>query len=484
MNNNIKKKNSAVEFSMIDLNNNFNKPPQLIEIEADILGIIMTEPNSFDIVDSILITSECFYDFRHKTIYEAMFDVSRKFDLCDITSVVQNLSQKGLLETIGGARFVSQLTNRVRTGILYLERDCLLLREKYMRRSLIAMGASFIKMGYDETEDTLDIIDYAENKFNDIVNNLDNNISKTASVVAAKVIIETESLMNKEISFTGIQSGYPTLDKVTCGWQPTDLIIIAARPSVGKTAFALNLAGMSAKLNNKVGFFSLEMSNAQLVKRLLSTFSKIDLNKINRGRLEQMEFEELLSVSGLKQFENILLDDSASLNIFEFRSKARKMVKHGCKMIIVDYLQLMSGTGKENNREQEISTISRGIKKTAKELNIPIILLSQLSRDIEKRERNEPKLSDLRESGAIEQDADIVAFLTREDYQQTNINENSNKGWLKIKKHRNGSLADIPFITNFSTQQWTEDIPVWKSSNTYFQVSSQDVKELNDENPF
>jgi replicative DNA helicase len=285
-----------------------------------------------------------------------------------------------------------------------------------------------------------------------------------------KTIQRIEEMRNRDEDITGVPSGFPSLDKLTYGWQPTDLIILAARPSVGKTAFALNLArsaALSAKKPYPVAFFSLEMSAGQLVQRILSAESEIWLEKISRGKLEEHEMKQLYK-KGIERLSNapIFIDDSAALNIFELRAKCRRLKnKHNIGLIIIDYLQLMSGGGdnKNGNREQEISKISRDLKGLAKELQVPIIALSQLSREVEKRKEGAkiPQLSDLRESGAIEQDADMVMFLYRPDYYEIGTNEmgESTKGetYVKIAKHRNGSLDTIKLKALLHIQKFIED---------------------------
>jgi replicative DNA helicase len=287
--------------------------------------------------------------------------------------------------------------------------------------------------------------------------------------ILVKTIQRIEDMRNKQEDITGVPSGFPSMDKVIYGWQPSDLVILAARPAVGKTAFALNLVRYAALNKTKptpVAFFSLEMSAAQLVQRILSAESEIMLEKISRGKLEDHEVQQLYK-KGIEVLAKapIFIDDSAALNIFELRAKARRLVnKHGVGLIIIDYLQLMSGGGNKNtNREQEISTISRGLKQLAKELNIPIIALSQLSREVEKRKDGNkmPQLSDLRESGAIEQDADMVMFLYRPEYYDITSNEfgESNRGetHVRIAKHRNGSLETIKLRGLLHIQKFIED---------------------------
>jgi replicative DNA helicase len=313
------------------------------------------------------------------------------------------------------------------------------------------------------------MLDDAEGKLFEITNNhLRRNFDKIDSVLV-KTIQRIEDMRNRQEDITGVPTGFPSLDKITYGWQPTDLIILAARPSVGKTAFALNLARSAAMHPTKptgVGFFSLEMSSAQLVQRILSAESEIWLEKIARGKLEEHEMKQLYK-RGFERLSKapIYIDDTAALNIFELRAKCRRLkAKHNVGMIIIDYLQLMSGSADRNsNREQEISKISRDLKGLAKELQIPIIALSQLSREVEKRKEGNkmPQLSDLRESGAIEQDADMVMFLYRPEYYEITATEmgESNKGetHVKIAKHRNGSLETIKLKALLHIQKFIED---------------------------
>ncbi|MBU3714629.1 MAG: replicative DNA helicase, partial [Ferruginibacter sp.] len=313
------------------------------------------------------------------------------------------------------------------------------------------------------------MLDKAEGKLFEITNSYLRRNFDTIDNVLMKTITRIEDMRNREEDITGVPTGFPSLDKITYGWQPTDLIILAARPSVGKTAFALNLARSAAMHPTKpsaVAFFSLEMSSSQLVQRILSAESEIWLEKISRGRLEEHEMKQLYK-RGIDKLSKapIFIDDSAALNIFELRAKCRRLKnKHNVGIIIIDYLQLMSGSGDRNsNREQEISKISRDLKGLAKELQVPIIALSQLSREVEKRKEGNkmPQLSDLRESGAIEQDADMVMFLYRPEYYDINTDAfgDSNKGetHVKIAKHRNGSLETIKLKALLHIQKFIED---------------------------
>jgi replicative DNA helicase len=387
----------------------------------------------------------------------------------DLLTVVEELKIKEELELVGGPYYVSKLTNSV-VSSANIEAHSRIVLQKFIQRELIRISGEIIGDAYEDSTDVFDLLDDAESKLYEITNNHLRKNFDDINTVLVKTIERIEEMRNRDEDITGVPSGFPSLDKLTYGWQPTDLIILAARPSVGKTAFALNLA-RTAALNTKkpypVAFFSLEMSAGQLVQRILSAESEIWLEKISRGKLEEHEMKQLYK-KGIERLSNapIYIDDSAALNIFELRAKCRRLKnKHNVGLIIIDYLQLMSGGGdnKNGNREQEISKISRDLKGLAKELQVPIIALSQLSREVEKRKEGAkiPQLSDLRESGAIEQDADMVMFLYRPDYYEIATNEmgESSKGetYVKIAKHRNGSLDTIKLKALLHIQKFIED---------------------------
>ena len=442
-------------------------PPQAKELEEAILGAIMLEKGAFDIAIEI-IKPECFYLEAHQRIFKAMQSLAVKLQPIDLLTVVEELKLREDLEFVGGAYYVSKLTNAV-VSSANIEAHARIVVQKFIQRELIRISGEIIGEAYEDSTDVFDMLDEAESKLFEITNNhLRKNFDSIDSVLV-KTIESIEYMRNRQEDITGIPTGFPSLDKLTYGWQPTDLIILAARPSVGKTAFALNLARSAALHSTRptaVGFFSLEMSSAQLVQRILSAESEIWLEKIARGRLEEHEMKQLYK-KGIDKLSKapIYIDDSAALNIFELRAKCRRLKnKHNVGIIIIDYLQLMSGSADRNsNREQEISKISRDLKSLAKELQIPIIALSQLSREVEKRKEGNkiPQLSDLRESGAIEQDADMVMFLYRPDYYDITSNEfgESNKGetYVKIAKHRNGSLDTIKLKALLHIQKFIED---------------------------
>lgn len=443
-------------------------PPQAKDLEEAVLGAIMLEKGAFDAVIEIL-KPECFYVESHQRIYRAMQALAQKSQPIDILTVVEELKTREELEMIGGPYYVTKLTNAV-VSSANIEAHSKIILQKFIQRELIRISGEIIGDAYEDSTDVFDLLDDAESKLFEITNNHLRKNFDSIDTVLVKTIQRIEDLRHKNEDISGVPSGFKSLDRITYGWQQTDLIILAARPSVGKTAFALNLARSAALHPTKstpVAFFSLEMSAGQLVQRILSAESEIWLEKISRGKLEEHEMKQLYA-KGIQRLATapIFIDDTAALNIFELRAKCRRLKsKHNVGLIIIDYLQLMSGTGenRNGNREQEISRISRDLKGLAKELQIPIIALSQLSRAVESRKEGNkmPQLSDLRESGAIEQDADMVMFLYRPEYYDITANElgESNKGetHVRIAKHRNGSLETIKLRALLHIQKFIED---------------------------
>lgn len=443
-------------------------PPQARDLEEAILGAIMLEKNAFDSASEIL-KPECFYVDSHQRIFSAMMGLQQKNMPIDILTVVEELRKRDELDIIGGPYYVTKLTNAV-VSSAHIETHCKILIQKFIQRELIRLSGEVIGDAYEDSTDAFDLLDEAESKLFDLTNSyVKGNFDEIGNVLV-QAVNRIEELRNKKDDISGVPSGFAHLDRITNGFQPTDLIIIAARPSVGKTALALNLArnaAMHPVRPTPVGVFSLEMSNAQLVQRILSAQSEVMMEKISRGRLEDHEMEQLYS-KGVKALSEapIYLDDTPALNIFELRAKCRRMVsRHKVGLIIIDYLQLMSGGGGDNkgmNREQEISSISRALKGLAKELSVPVVALSQLSRAVESRKEGNkiPQLSDLRESGAIEQDADMVMFIYRPEYYEINQDEmgQSVKGetHVKIAKHRNGSLDTIKLKALLHIQKFVD----------------------------
>jgi replicative DNA helicase len=443
-------------------------PPQAKELEEAVLGAIMLEKGAFEAASEVL-RPECFYLDAHQRIFRVMQALSARSVPVDLLTVVEELRSREELEMIGGAYYVTRLTNMV-VSSAHIKAHCHIILQKFLQRELIRLSGEVISEAFEESADVFDLLDVTETKLFEITNNYLRKNFDEFHTVLVKTIERIEDLRKNNEDITGVTSGFPSLDHVTYGWQQTDLIILAARPSVGKTAFALNLARNAALHASKptpVAFFSLEMSAAQLAQRILSAESEIQLEKIARGKLEDYEVQQLYK-KGIDPLTKapLFIDDSPALNIFELRAKARRLkTKYQVGLIIIDYLQLMSGSGenRNTNREQEISNISRNLKGLAKELNIPIIALSQLSREVEKRKEGGkmPQLSDLRESGAIEQDADMVMFLYRPEYHEINANEfgESNRGetHIKIAKHRNGSLETIKLRALLHIQKFVED---------------------------
>lgn len=448
-------------------------PPQAKDLEEAVLGAIMLEKNAFDAVVEIL-KPECFYVEAHQRIFRAMQSLTNKSQPIDILTVAEELRSKDELEMVGGPYYVTRLTNAV-VSSAHIETHARIILQKFIQRELIRISGEIIGDAYEDTTDVFDLLDDAESKLFEITNNHLRRNFDTIDSVLVKTIQRIEDLRHKNEDITGVPSGFSALDRITYGWQNTDLIILAARPAVGKTAFALNLARnavLSAGKSTPVALFSLEMSASQLVQRILSAESEIKLENISRGKLAEHEMKQLYA-RGIQRLAQapLFIDDTPALNIFELRAKCRRLKnKHNIGLIIIDYLQLMSGTGENRNanREQEISNISRNLKALAKELSVPIIALSQLSREVEKRGAKEgsrvPQLSDLRESGAIEQDADLVMFLYRPEYYDINTNESGEniKGLteIKIAKHRNGMLDTIKLKALLHIQKfvnWDED---------------------------
>ena len=488
-------------------------PPQAKDLEEAVLGAIMLEKNAFDIVAEIL-KPECFYVEANQRIFRAMQALQQKNLPIDLLTVVEELKLREELDIAGGAYYVTKLTNAV-VSSANIEAHSRIILQKFIQRELIRISGEIIGDAYEDSTDVFELLDESEAKLFKITNEHLRRDYVSIDKVLMKTIERIEDLRTRQDDISGVPSGFAKLDHITYGWQPTDLIVLAARPSVGKTAFALNLARNAALHPTKptaVGFFSLEMSAGQLVQRILSAESEIWLEKISRGRLEEHEMKQLYK-KGIERLASapIHIDDTAALNIFELRAKCRRLKsKHDVGMIIIDYLQLMSGTSenRNTNREQEISRISRDLKGLAKELNIPIIALSQLSREVEKRGAKDgqkiPQLSDLRESGAIEQDADMVMFLYRPEYYDITTNElgESNKGetHIRIAKHRNGQLDTIKLkallhIQKFIEEDGTAGLPEgnWKpykdddgdNARLYIQKGSKmNDGEFDDETPF
>ena len=425
--------------------------PQARELEEAVLGALMLEKDAYSIVSEIL-KPECFYEKSHELIYAAIVDLAVRQLPIDMMTVTEQLRKRGDLDQVGGAYYISQLTGKVASSA-HIEYHARIIAQKYLARELISFSSQIQNKAFDETSDVDDLMQEAEGKLFEISQR---NVKKDVTQINPVIHDALEMLKkaaSQEEGLSGLRSGFEKLDKITSGWQNSDLVIIAARPAMGKTAFVLSMAkNMAVNFNIPVALFSLEMSNVQLVNRLIVNVCEIPGEKIKSGRLENYEWEQLdFKIKELYDAP-IFIDDTPSLSVFELRTKARRLVReHGIKCIIIDYLQLMNASGMNfGSREQEVSMISRSLKGLAKELNIPIIALSQLNRGVESRQGAEgkrPQLADLRESGAIEQDADMVCFIHRPEYYKILEDERGSSllglAEIIIAKHRNGATGDV-----------------------------------------
>jgi len=444
--------------------------PQDIEIEKTVLGALMVEQDAYAEVAEILRPSS-FYDHRHQLIFEAVRDLQIEQRPVDILTVMDALRSRGTLEEVGGPYYISQLSSMV-SSAAHLEYHARIIAQKALARELISYSSDIQKRAFDATQDVDVLMQEAEGKLFELSQR---NMKKDYTPINP-VIDEAMEMLKRAAAQTGglsgITSGYRELDKITAGWQNSDLIILAARPSMGKTAMALSMAKNIA-IDNRIpmAFFSLEMSNVQLVNRLISNVCEIPGDKLKTGQLEQYEWGQLDVKSKEMYDAPLYIDDTPSLSVFELRTKARRLVReHDVKIIMIDYLQLMNASGMAfNSRQEEVSKISRSLKGLAKELNIPIIALSQLNRSVEQRDQKNspegkrPQLSDLRESGAIEQDADMVLFIHRPEYyhiyEDAQGRDLHGLAEIIIAKHRNGAVGDVylSFINKFARFQNVDD---------------------------
>jgi len=422
-------------------------PPQAIDIEESVLGALMLEKDALTSVIEILKPNN-FYKEAHQEIYTAIIDLFNNSEPIDIRTVVNQLRKRGKLEIVGGAHYIATLTTRViaASNIEFYARSLL---EYAIKRDLIFVASDIQKGAYDNTKDVFELLDHSEQALFDVTNsNIRKNYKDMGSLLI-EAFREIETRKDHKNCITGVPSGFAALDKVTSGWQKSDLIIIAARPGMGKTAFALSaLRNAAVQYNNSVAFFSLEMSSLQLINRLISSEAELESEKIKKGNIEQYEWEQMMHKTSVLSKASIFIDDTPALSMFELRAKCRRLKsKHGIQLVVVDYLQLMSGDSIRNagNREQEIAHISRSLKNLAKELDIPVIALSQLSRAVEVRGGDKrPQLSDLRESGSIEQDADLVLLLYRPEYYGIMEEDGiRNLAEVIMAKHRNGPLENV-----------------------------------------
>ncbi len=441
--------------------------PRDKDLEEAVLGALMLEKDAYTIVCDIL-KPESFYEPANQKVYEAIQQLGAAQQPIDMLTVTERLRLNGSLDEVGGPVFISELTSKVASGA-HVEYHARIVAQKYLARELISFASQIESKAFDESNDVDDLLQEAEGKLFEISQrNVKKDVTQIDPVIS-QAIQQIELAANRTSGLSGLESGYHDLDKLTSGWQRSDLIIIAARPAMGKTAFVLSMAkNMAISYNIPVAIFSLEMSNLQLVNRLISNTCELESEKIKSGRLTQMEWDQLMSRIKHLYSAPLYIDDTPSLSVFELRTKARRLVReHNVQFIIIDYLQLMNASGmKFGSREQEVSMISRNLKQLAKELNIPIVALSQLNRSVESRtDGKRPQLSDLRESGAIEQDADIVCFIHRPEYylrSDTDANGNDIRGLAEfiVAKHRSGSVDDIKlrFKAKYARfENWGED---------------------------
>lgn len=452
--------NTTRKLQKADMGESLGKmPPQAVELEEAVLGALMLEKDAINHVVDIL-NSESFYKESHKEIYKAIVDLFSKQEPIDILTVTDQLRKNATLELAGGSYYITELTSKV-SSAAHVEFHSRIITEKAIKRELIRIATDVHREAYEDTTDVFDLLDKTEQSlFNVSEINIKKDYADMKSIMA-EAILELEAKKLHSDGLTGIPTGFTSLDRITSGWQRSDLVIIAARPAMGKTSFVVSaMRNAAVDFKKPVAIFSLEMASIQLVNRLISAEAELDSDKIKKGKLEEYEWEQLNHKTRALSEAPIFIDDTPALSILELRAKARKLVsQHKVELIIIDYLQLMTGDSSKSggNREQEIASISRSLKNIAKELNVPIIALSQLSRAVEVRGGTKrPQLSDLRESGSIEQDADIVIFLYRpEAYGITQDEEGNNvKGMAEviIAKHRNGSqgTARLRFIGQFT----------------------------------
>ncbi|MDP3312660.1 replicative DNA helicase [Lutibacter sp.] len=427
-------------------------PPQAIDLEEAVLGAMLIDKKGVDDIIDIL-HSDAFYKKSNQLIYQAIFDLFQNSQPIDLLTVSNHLRKSENLDAVGGDFYLVGLTQKVASSA-HIEFHARIILQKYIQRKLISISSEIIEEAYDETVDVFDLLDNAETKLFEVTQGNLKKGSEDAQGLVSQAIKKIQEIANKK-GMSGVPTGFTRLDELTSGWQPSDLIILAARPGMGKTAFVMSMAkNMAIDFDIPVAIFSLEMSSVQLITRMISSETGISSSKLRKGNLERHEWEQLnVKVKNLSNAP-IYIDDSPSLSIFDLRAKARRLAsQYGIKVVVIDYLQLMTaGTSQKGggNREQEISTISRNLKALAKELAIPVIALSQLSRAVETRGGSKrPLLSDLRESGAIEQDADIVSFIYRPEYyghQEWDDEERTpceGQAEFIVAKHRNGGLDNI-----------------------------------------
>lgn len=420
-------------------------PPQNVEAEQSVLGAMLIEREAISKAAEFLRPQD-FYREAHRLIYGAILQLYNRAEAVDLITLTEQLRKEDKLEGVGGISYVTSLANSIPTAanIVYHAK---IIEEKALLRSLINTATHIAGLGYEANEDVINILDQAERMILEVSNRKITGDFAPIKTVILEAFNKIEQLYANKGGITGLPTGFKDLDRLTAGLQPSDLILIAARPSMGKTAFVLNIAQhVAARDKQPVAFFSLEMSKEQLVQRMLCAEAQIDAQRLRIGELKDEDWGRLIKAADRLSAAPIFIDDTAGITVTEMRAKARRLkVENDLKLIVIDYLQLMQGSGgsgRSENRQQEISEISRSLKGLARELGVPVIALSQLSRGVEARTSKKPMLSDLRESGSLEQDADIVAFLYREDYYNPDT-ENKNITEVIIAKHRNGPVDTV-----------------------------------------
>ena len=463
------KRNKKPVFQPIKEDPTGKLPPHDTDLEEVVLGALMLERDAYMNVADFL-TPDAFYDPRNSKIYDAISTLGFNQRPIDMMTVTEQLRANGTLEEVGGAVHITELTSRVYSAA-NVEYHAKIVSQKYLARRLINFASQVSTGAFDESNDVDDLLQEAEGQLFEISQtHLKREVTQIDPVLNL-ALEQIQMAANTATGLSGLKTGYDDLDRMTSGWQNSDLIIIAARPAMGKTAFVLSMAkNMAIDYSIPVGIFTLEMANVQLVKRLISNVASLEGEKIKSGQLSADEWDRLNSRIASVYSAPMYLDETPGLSITELRTKARRLVReHGVKIIMIDYLQLMTAKGMNHgSREQEVSTISRSLKALAKELNIPIIALSQLNRSTESREDKRPVLSDLRESGAIEQDADIVCFIHRPEYytrsaEDQNGNDIRGLAELIVAKHRSGGVGDVKlrFVSRFAKfENWNENADI------------------------
>lgn len=482
--------NPQTRTRMEDLNIEYGRiPPQAIDLEEAVLGAIMLEKDAVLTVVDIL-KQDSFYKEEHKKIYGAILSLSAREAVIDILTVTEELKKNMQLEEVGGPLYITQLTGKVASAA-HLEFHARIIQQKYIQRELIRFSSKVQRKAFDDSIDVDDLLDESERDLFDISEGNIRTETSKLSVLINEAISQIQEASKREDNLCGVPSGFTRLDRITLGWQKSDLIIIAGRPSMGKTAFVLSMTrNIAVEHKRPVAFFSLEMASIQLVNRLIVSETELPSHRIRTGRLEEYQWKQLdYQIKNLVDAP-IFIDDTPAISIFELRAKCRRLkVQHNIQLIVVDYLQLMTGTGDlRGSREQEVSTISRALKSMAKELETPVIALSQLNRSVELRAGNKrPQLSDLRESGAIEQDADLVIFIHRPEkydlFEDGDGNSLIGIAEIIVAKHRNGPTGQLQlkFKDEFAKFVELDTLQPLSDEHEAVTVSSRMNKEIEDE---